>query len=73
MRFQVTTGRWCALAIAAAMLAGCSSGNSTRLPDLEPVSKSVMSPAEQERAIKDMLARKESHEAKAIEEIKKSN
>lgn len=58
----------CLLAVG---LASCSTGNSTRLHELEPP-KSVMSSAEQDRAIKEMLARKDSHQTKAIEEIGKT-
>lgn len=54
------------------VLAGCSSGNSTRLHDLEAPSKSVMSSAEQERAIKEMLARKEAQQSKMAEEPSKA-
>lgn len=64
--------RWIAGLLAVAALSGCTSSVSTPLPELETPSKSVMSSAEQERAIKEMLARKDSHQSKAMEEISKA-
>ena len=58
--------------LAAAGLAGCTAGVSTPLPELETPSRSVMTSAEQERAIKEMMARKEGHQSKAIEDINKA-
>jgi hypothetical protein len=41
------------------VVAGCSAAVTTPLPELGAPGKSVMSSAEQERAIKDMMARKD--------------
>lgn len=69
---KLTPRTWLVLLASAMALAACSTGMSTRLPDLETTNKPVMSSAEQERAIKEMLARKETHQSKAIDEINKS-
>lgn len=63
---------WIVGAVVALALAGCTSSVSTKLPDVETPSKSVMSAAEQERAIKDMMARKEAQQARANEDAAKA-
>lgn len=60
------------LLLAAVSLAGCTSPVSTPLPDLVAAPKPVMSSAEQERAVQEMLARKKAQEGKAIEDFSRS-
>lgn len=69
---NLTGQGWIAAALVVLALAGCSSSVSTKLPDLETPSKSVMSAAEQERAIKEMMARKDAQQAKANEDVGKA-
>jgi hypothetical protein len=51
--------RWLAAPILAAVwLSGCSQVITTTLPDLTPSDRPVLSSAEQERAIKEMIEKK---------------
>jgi type IV pilus biogenesis protein CpaD/CtpE len=58
-----------ALALVALLLSGCSQVITTALPDLTPSDRPVLSSAEQERAIKAMIEKK-NNQSSAIEETK---
>ncbi|MGD9785384.1 MAG: hypothetical protein AB7E80_12670 [Hyphomicrobiaceae bacterium] len=55
---------------AAALLASaCGQASTTRLPDVGPVVKPLMSPAEQQAAMRDLEARRSAAAAEARREI----
>ena len=55
--------------VTALWLSGCSQVVTTALPDLSPSDRPVLSSAEQERAIKEMIERK--NQATAVDETEK--
>lgn len=53
----------------ALLMAGCSQANSTRLPELASLPRSILSAEEQKKAVEEMTSRRETHEAEAIKKI----
>lgn len=58
------------LLLSAVLLAGCSPGNSTRLPELSSIPRRLLSAEEQKKAVDALQERRETHREEAIEEIK---
>jgi hypothetical protein len=58
--------------VAGLVASGCSQAITTMLPDPEQGNRHVLSSAEQERAIKEMLEKKSTHQSEAIEQIVKA-
>ena len=58
--------------LAVLALAGCSQFAMTALPDPPTAPPNVLSSAEQQQAIKDMIAKKDRHQAEALDQITKA-
>lgn len=55
--------------VGAAALSGCSQAIYPRLPDLGNVGGNLLTPSEQEKAIKDLTAEQKTHGAQAAKDI----
>lgn len=60
-------------AAGAAALSGCAETIYPRLPNLGGVGSTLLTPSEQEKAIKDLTAEQKGHSAEAAEEIEGRN
>jgi hypothetical protein len=56
-----------------AALSGCSESIYPRLPNLGGIGSTLLTPTEQEKAIKDLTAEQKAHSAEAAEEIEGRN